>query len=761
MHASLLFIAALAQGQSADSVRTHDGRGRPTVDIPRIEAEVAIDGALDEAPWREAAVLSGFSQYQPVDGRPAEERTEVLVWYSPSAIHFGIVAHDRQPGAVRATVADRDEIGGDDRVTIYLDTFDDRRRAYFFAVNPLGIQSDGVRSEGAGTAGNLFGGNTDDSPDFLFDSKGRRTPEGYVVEVRIPFKSLRYPGGESQRWGINVERVTQRTGYTDTWTDVRRANASFLAQSGHIAGLHDLRAGVVVEAQPFITASAAGARTDGGTFEREKIDPSAGLNLKLGFTRLAVDATLNPDFSQVEADAGVVTVNERFDIFFAERRPFFLEGIELFATPNNLVYTRRVADPIVGGKVTGKFGAFGVAHLTAVDDLGDDEALFGITRLRRDLGSSSTVALTATNRFAPGGDYNHVVAADARIVFARLYFVQGQFGRSWTRAGEATPEGDIWELQFDRTGRAWGFNYRLTGIGEEFVSQSGFVPRTGYVEASAFNRLSFYGGRGAFVENFTTFFGPNRLWDYDGFGSDGPIEGDEEINFDVSLRGGWSVNAQAERNFVRLDPADYAGYTVGGTAPGPFVPPAELSNNFSGSLGFETPTWRGFDAGAEVEYGETPLFEEAAAGRGFSIDAGFTVRPTAQLRAQIGNVYARFTRAADGSEFARTIIPRLRLEYQPSRALFFRFIGEYVAERRAALVDPVSGAPLLVDGAPAGPVDDNRFRMDWLASYEPTPGTVVFLGYGARMRDDEAFRFRRLRRSDDGFFVKVAYLFRR
>ena len=749
-------LALLLQVQAPLSVQ---GNGRPDVALPRIEAEAVVDGALDEPVWQQAARLTGFSQYQPVDSRPAEERTEVLVWYSPSAIHFGILAYDRQPGAVRATVADRDEIDGDDRVTIYLDTFDDRRRAYFFGVNPLGVQQDGVRSEGAGTAGNLFGGNVDESPDFLFDSKGRRTPEGYMVEVRVPFKSLRYPGGAAQRWGINVERVTQRTGYVDTWTDVRRANASFLTQAGRLVGLHDLRRGIVVEAQPFVTAAASGAGTIEGGFEREDFDPSAGLNLKLGLTNLALDATLNPDFSQVEADAGVVTVNERFDIFFAERRPFFLEGIELFATPNNLVYTRRVADPIVGGKITGKFGSLGLAHLTALDDTGDDHALFNITRLRRDLGANSTAGLTLTSRLQDAANRNVVAAADVRYVFSRLYFLQGQVGRSWTRNDEGRPQGDIWEMQFDRTGRGWGFNYRLSGFSEGFESQAGFVPRPGIVEASAFNRLSFYGGRGALIENFTTFFGPNRLWRYDDFGAEGALEGDEEVNFDINLRGGWGVNANVERSFFRLDPADYAGFTTGGAVPGPFTPPAELGNNFSGEFGVSTPTYRAFDAGAEVGFGETPLFEEAGAGRGFRFEAGGNLRPTSQLRVGLSGIFLRLTRARDGSEFARTIIPRLRLEYQASRGLFFRAIGEYASERRAALLDP-AGAPILVDGAPAGARQDNRFRMDWLASYEPTPGTVVFLGYGSLMREDEAFRFRDLRRTSDGLFVKVAYLLR-
>lgn len=324
-----------------------EGTGSPTVTIPRIEATVEIDGSLDEPSWMQAARLIGFSQYQPSDGRPAEEQTEVLVWYAPDAMYFGIIAHDSDPGSIRATVADRDHIDLDDNVTIFLDTFNDHRRAFYFAVNPLGAQQDGVQSEGSGA---------DKNPDYKFDSKGRLTADGYVVEMRIPFKSLRYPGNGPQKWGINITRKVQRTGHLDTWTDVRRGSATFLAQSGAIDGLHDLERGLVTEIQPFVTTAGNGARQGDGVFTRGATDISLGANVRLGLTNVSFDATLKPDFSQVESDVGLVTVNERFALFFPEKRPFFLEGLELFSTPNQLVYTRQIVKPVVGGKVTGKIG---------------------------------------------------------------------------------------------------------------------------------------------------------------------------------------------------------------------------------------------------------------------------------------------------------------------------------------------------------------------------------------------------------------------
>ncbi|HXE57482.1 MAG TPA: DUF5916 domain-containing protein [Gemmatimonadales bacterium] len=750
--------ASGADGQPPAAVIS--GRGAPTVTIPRVDdAEIVVDGELSEPAWRQAIRLGEFSQFQPVDGRPAEERTEVLVWYAPDAIHFGVMAHDRYPASIRATRADRDNIGNDDHITIYLDTFNDRRRAYLFAVNPLGIQQDGVRSEGAQNAGSLIPGSVDFNPDFYFQSKGRLTAEGYVVEIRIPFKSLRYQGNGPQRWGLNIVRKVQRTGYEDTWTDVRRASASFLGQAGSIDGLRDLERGVALEAQPFATASANGRRAGSGRFVREELDPSAGLNLRLGFTNLTLDATLNPDFSQVESDAGQVTLNERFALFFPEKRPFFLEGIELFATPNQLVYTRQIADPIVGGKVTGKFGALGVAHLTALDETGADDALFNVTRVRRDFGRNSIVGLTFTDR-SGSGDYNRVLAADARIVFARLYFVEGQLGRSWTHEAGATRGDPIWKLEFDRTGRSWGFNYAIEGVGDAFETRSGFVNRTGIVSGHVMNRLTWYGQRGALLENFTTFFGPRRIWRYDAFGSDGAIEGGEEINLDFRLRGGWTIEPRIERDFVRFLPGDYAGYEVdlGGT-PQPFVPPEEVAG-LSVSLDVSTPTFRSMNASAEVGYGRVAIFPEAGEGRELRVGGELHLRPTGALRIEASTILSRITRER-GGEFARTIIPRLKVEYQATRALFFRVIGEHRSERQAALADPRSGGPILIGGVPQPARERNGLRVDWLASFEPSPGTVAFVGYGSSMESGSSSRLSDIRRTSDGFFVKLAYQFRR
>jgi hypothetical protein len=742
--------------------RVVKGQGAPTVTIPRIEASVEIDGRLDEPAWSQAVRLAGFSQYRPVDSRPAEEQTEVLIWYSPTALHFGIIARDRQPGSIRATVADRDNLSRDDTVSIYLDTFNDRRRAFFFGVNPLGAQEDGVQSEGAFNAGTMYGGTIDRNPDYQFDSKGRITEDGYIVEVRIPFKSLRYPSSSAQKWGLNILRKVQRTGYEDTWTDARRANSSFLTQAGAIDGLHDLKRGMVTEVQPFMTTASNGSLGAGGAFTRDTLSFEPGVNLRLGFTSTSIDATINPDFSQVESDASQVTQNQRFALFYAEKRPFFLEGIELFATPNQLVYTRQIVNPLVGAKFTGKVGSVGIAYLVARDDSPSGNAFFNVARVRKDLGKNSLAGFTYTDRTTASG-YNRVAAADARVVFGTVYYVQGQIGRSWSGQDGRSTSAPVWLAEFDRTGRAWGFNHKLSAFGSGFSARSGYVPRNDIVDFHSSNRFSLYGARGALLEQFTIFFGPSRIWRYGWFPGATPLEGSDSANLNFQMRGGWTARANFKRDFVRFDSGMYTGYQVAhpnGTIE-PFRQDRGLSGMFGATISVTTPILQRVNGQLEVQRTSVAIFPEAAAGEETRVTGTVALRPTGSIRIEATTTMSSITRKRDGSEFGRTIIPRVKAEYQPKRALFFRVIAEYRNQRQAALEEALTGDGLVIGGVPSTPTRIRGLRVDWLVSFEPTPGTVAFFGYGSSLEGNAATNYSVLRRTSDGFFVKLAYQFRR
>ena len=767
----LLLLMQSAGAQQA----VYDGRlHQIEVHLPRIEdAVVHLDGVLDEDVWRQAALLTGFSQYRPVDSRPAEDSTQVLVFYAPDAIYFGIRAFEQHGNVVRATLADRDNIGADDNIQILLDTFNDRRRALLFAVNPLGAQQDGVRSEGiAGAAGGQnaggrFDGVVDLNPDYVYESQGRVTPSGFEVEVRIPFKSLRYQGAAIQDWGIQIVRVTQHTAYEDTWTPVVRANASFLIQSGKLKGLTGMRRGLVMDLSPEFTSRVDGAPA-ASAYRYGVVDPQLGANLRWGVTQnLSMTGTVNPDFSQVEADVGQVTVNERFAVFFPEKRPFFLEGLEQFDTPNALIYTRRISAPVGGAKLTGKVGGTGVAYIGAIDDNNlsptGDHPIVNLLRLRRDLGSSSTVGLAYTDR-VEGAASNRVLGVDARIIWLKRWFTSVQVAGSWTHdtVGSGLRTGTLWDATlYDFTGRSYGNHGEFVGFSRDFAAQSGFVNRVNVVQGRIFNRFTRYGQPGALLENATTYILIQPTWRYQDFlNLRSTLEGNITQQLQLNIRGGWFVSALWSNSHQRFDPPDYTGYQVDAAGtPVPFAAPHGLYNLWGGIAALSTPN-RALKMDLSIGRTSGPIFAEASEGRALNLFLALAWKPTSSLRFEGQWPHQIITRAADGSWFSTANIPRLKVEYQLTRDIFFRYVGQYFAQVRDTLRDPRTGDQLIVNGNPQGRSTNTEFRNDFLFSYRPTPGTVFFFGYGSSLSEPDPFSFRRLSRTGDGFFLKASYLFR-
>lgn len=801
---ALLALALHAPAAQAEGPTYIGAERQLTVTPPRVEeAEIRVDGHLDEALWRDAARLTGFTQFDPAEGAPASERTEVLVFYTPSALYVGVRAHATTPGRIRATLAERDRILRDDHVQILLDTFLDRRRAYAFYVNPLGIQQDGIHNEGAGRRG---GDRTDFSPDFIFDSRGRLTPEGYEVEIRIPFKSLKFPSTATQSWGINVVRKVAATGAEESWAPLSRGNPSRLAQSGTLVGVRELRPGRLFELNPTATGKREGAADGEGGLARDDFAPDFGLNARYGVTsNLTLDATLNPDFSQIEADAGQITVNERFALSFPEKRPFFLEGADIFSTPEPLVYTRAIVDPIAGVRLTGKVGAFNLGYLGALDESPlrsgsryapePSRALFNVARLQRDVGAGSSLGAVLTDR-TTGAEFNRVAGLDGRVRFGGIYTWQFQAAGSWTRAwapdaggegiavvGDSTVAvatrdraGHLLQTSIDRTGRNWGFRMQAKDIPGDFRTESGFVRRTGVTDFFLFTRLTFYGKPGSLVESWGPNLMANRIFDGRGFWrGDDAAEGSATVRMSASLRGNNRVEVSASERFYTLDPARYARYAFvdasGATRTGEeAVRPLHRLEGLRGfSVQGRSSYFKSFSADAEVKREETPIFAEGTRGEEWSAQGGVELRPTDALRLDGSVRRSRIFRAEDGSLYSDATIPRLKLEYQLTRSVFLRAVGQYTVEEVDLLRAP-GGAPYLRGGAPfrlrrgravgAETVQHNPLRVDLLFSYQPSPGTVVFLGYAREMVDDGAYRFAPLEPRADGVFLKVSYLFR-
>ena len=775
-------LLGLLQSGQVSQVAYSGRDGQVRVPVPRLEGSPTIDGTLDEPEWAGAARLVGFSQYAPVDGRPAEDSTEVLVWYSSVAIFFGVRAFEPH-GAVHATLADRDRIAADDYVQILLDTFNDHRQAIVFGVNPLGVQSDGVLNEGLQSNVSGFGGGgavrdtADLSADFVYQSKGRLTSYGYEVEIRIPFKSLRYQPGRSQNWGLNVIRQVQHSGYQNTWTPTRRAAASFLGQSGVLTGLTDLHRGLVLDLNPEATGKADGAPGAVG-WHYTASGPDVGGNVRWGITNnLTLTGTGNPDFSQVEADAGQLQFDPRSALFFPEKRPFFLEGLEQFETPSTLVYTRRLVQPIAAFKLSGKVSGTNVGALVGVDNAsasasGTDHPVYKIVRLRRDLVGQSTVGLVYTDKI-DGDHYNRVAGADARLVFGPIYALVVQGAESFTRTGGGVTRAPLWKAGLERSGHSFALTYGITGIHPDFTAASGFIARPGIVTAVFDHQLTFFGHPGALVERWTPDLFFLGRWQYHDFTSGGPAQ-DRQVHVNLTgvLRGGWTVATGVFVESFGYDSALYADYalehTVGGvTDTVPFVGTPHI-NNLDLTFSVTTPQFKRFSGDVLILPAiQDENFFEWAPARILIVQASAAWRPTDQLRVSATYDHQQYWRKTDGSTVGVRRIPRLKVEYQLSRPVFIRLVGQYDSQRQDSLRDDSrTNDPILIRDPTTGVYTratartDNAVRVDWLLSYHPTPGTVIYAGYGNSMTEPDALAFRDLRRTSDGFFVKLSYLFR-
>jgi hypothetical protein len=478
------------------------------VRIPRFDKSPMIDGKLDDEVWQQAVVLKDFYQVQPGDNIAPSRPTEVLLGYDSKYLYIAFRAFD-EPDKIRATIAKRDDIFNDDYVGFFLDTFNDRRKAFEAFFNPLGVQADGIKTEGA---------DEDFSVDWVMESKGIVTKDGYTVEVAIPFKSLRYEAGKGKLWGVHFLRRTQRfNSELDSWMPISRSNSSTLGQAGHLTGLEGISTERTLELIPSLTISETGKRVssfvpppngaiDPGRMVNQPVKFDPGLTAKFGLTpTVTLDLALNPDFAQVEADQTVVTANQRFPIFFPEKRPFFLEGIDIFQTPLTVVHTRAIVNPEVAVKLSGKLGrnTFGIM---AASDKGpgnfvgderldinnapflDKKAYIGVLRLKHDLGTGEdTIGMIATtyNFIQKHGD---VLGFDGRFrldkqsvltfqmvgTTSRRFFFEPDQGQNIFRTGNAF----AYNFHFDVDGRNFGWNYDAHGFTKDYRADVGFTTRT-------------------------------------------------------------------------------------------------------------------------------------------------------------------------------------------------------------------------------------------------------------------------------------------
>jgi hypothetical protein len=511
--------------------------------IPLFAKPPVIDGKLDDEVWQSAATFKDFYQWRPSDSSPASARTEAFAGYDTRFFYFAFHAYD-EPSKVRASVAKRDAIFDDDVVGLILDTFNDKRRAYELLFNPLGIQMDGFLTEG---------GNDDFSVDIVMESKGLVSSDGYIVEIAIPFKSLRYEAGKGRLWGIHILRIVKHAnGETDSWMPISQNESGLLSQAGHITGLEGISTERTLELIPSLTLSETGKRKapitlaqvgNGGRFVNEPIRFDPGLTGKYSITpTVTLDFAVNPDFAQVESDQLVVTANQRFPIFFEEKRPFFLEGIDIFRTPIQAVHTRAIIDPDVAVKLTGKLGrnTFGLLvasdngpgnfnedeRLTANPRFIDENAAVGVLRLKRDIGNADSFLgfLATHHRFVDR--YNELVGFDGRFRIDKQKAISWQVLGSRSRNLFFYPDegrrldrkenGFIYEVDFNQDGKHFGQQFSAVGRTRFYRSDVGFNRRVNTNSLSYFVRYNSEPKPKAKLISWRVFTSPSMNFDWQG-----------------------------------------------------------------------------------------------------------------------------------------------------------------------------------------------------------------------------------------------------
>ncbi|MCC6862664.1 MAG: carbohydrate binding family 9 domain-containing protein [Bryobacterales bacterium] len=712
-------------------------------DPPRLEDY--LDG-----PSR-AGAITEFRQREPGDGAPASRETAAYLSYDDRNLYVVFVCKD-QPSLVRARMSKREAIDNDDAVGVILDTFHDRQRAYLFVSNPLGVQADAIVSEGQ---------EDDYSYDTLWYSRGRFTDDGYAVWMAIPFRSLRFPAGAGQKWGVAVGRRITRTNEEVFWPFITRREQSFLRQLASLEGMERISPGRNLQFIPYGIATGARFFEAPGTAPpgfRTRNELRAGLDSKIVLRdSLTVDLALNPDFSQVESDEPQVTVNQRFEVFFPEKRPFFIENAGYFATPINLFFSRRVVDPEFGARVTGKLGSWALGAL-AMDDRAEgdraapgtpgsgERAAIGVLRLKREFSGQSSLGAMFTRRDFGFGS-NEVLAADARFKLGRAWIVEGQAARSYTRLNRqerAALSGPAYRAEIDHEGRRLYAGSQYSDYSPDFRSELGYVPRVDIRRSQ--NRFQYqWRPETGPVTSFGPGYTYTAIW-----GRDGRLqEWTHDPMFRAEFKGPSFLMFRWAEGYEL-----FRGRGFRKRSPGfEFITERLKWLLLSGSL----------QNGHRINYYPGAGLAPFSAS---SLDTRFQLSfiPWKRMRVDETYLYSRLgvregqaiAGAPPGAAVFNNHIWRTRLNYQFTRELSLRAIVDYNA---------VLANPALVSLDPA-----RGITRDVLLTWLLHPGTAVYIGYTDRYENlayvlTQPYRTYRTgslseMMSARQFFVKLSYLLR-
>jgi hypothetical protein len=686
--------------------------------VPELRARHAdvppkLDGILDDAVWStDALPMDKWVSYNPMRGEPALQRTDVWVAYDDKALYFAFRCYDTEPGQIRTTISKRDNVWNDDWVGVSLDSSRTSQVAYHMFVNPSGIQMDALNTGANGE---------DTSPDWVWDSAGRVDGEGYVIEMRLPLESIRFRSGTDVRMGIMFFRRISRLGVSWSWPEMTPGQWVF---ETHVPVVFsELRQRRIFEVIPSAVFSRNQARLASEGWPDPITESHFGASLKYGLTStVTLDTTFNPDFSQVESDAFEVEVNQRFPVFFSEKRPFFMEGLGLFnlagtgydSTMRTAVHTRHIIDPGTGAKLTGTAGRQTFAVLSANDQfpLGEKSRIFTIGRATRNYGPGEYAGVLFTDTEFRN-EYNRVGGGDIALRHGQYFRWNASFLSSYSRSLEGSSKDGI------GTQGSYNFSTRRVNISGQiehydrgFQMDTAFINRVGVTRGWQYQEYQFYPdktGNGR-VKRIAPF-----LWFVE---AQDRVQGGSERFYLPGIRFNFT-----RQGYLRLDVG--RGHET-------FVGERFTIGRLHADGGAQFLRWLNiygqFERGPGIFYDPVDPF----GGTRTATFLRVILQPNAKLNHNISYNYVDFSRSETGEKVYDVHIINLRNTYQFNRHFLMRVIAQLDTSRHLVL-------------------------GDFLASYELVPGTVVHLGYGSLLEELVTENYRPVARA---LFFKASYLAR-
>ncbi|HEV3214568.1 MAG TPA: DUF5916 domain-containing protein [Vicinamibacterales bacterium] len=685
----------------------------PELRARRVDVPPRIDGVLDDDAWSGAPLpLDTWVSYNPMRGQRASEQTKVWVAYDDHAIYFAFKCFDTQPDRIRTNISRRDDAFNDDWVGLSLDSSRAGQAAYHMFVNPSGIQMDAINS---GSNGEDF------APDWVWQSAGHVDPDGYSVEIRLPLEAIRFRSGANVRMGILFWRRLSRMGVSWAWPEILPGKWVFETHVPLIfEELHQPR---LLEVIPSATLSTKQSRATETAWSPRTSTGNLGASLKYGVTStVTLEATGNPDFSQVESDAYQVEVNNRYPVFFSEKRPFFMEGLGLFnlagtggdSSMRTAVHTRRIVDPSAGLKMTGTAGRQSFAVLSAGDRSPGDgrQRLFTIGREVLNFGKGQYIGALVTDT-EHGAEHNRVIGGDAAFRDGDHFTWNGSLLSSYSRSldGPST-HGVASQGTYQYSTLRFNFSGQVEHYDRGFQMDTAFLNRVGFTRMWEYQEVSFYPtpSRYGWIKRIAPFFWIS--------GAKDRVQGGGESYALPGIRFYFTKAA-----FIRLDYA--RGHET-------FAGRRFQIGQASASGNIQLTRWLSlsdsFSAGPATFYDPTQPFQGDK--KTANVTVGF--QPNAKLNHNLSYDFVTFNRRSSGDNVYRVHIVNLRNAYQFTPHFFLRAITQFDSSQR-------------------------RVLGDFLASYELSPGTLAYAGYGTLFESGDTNTYRTTVRS---FFFKVSYLAR-